>query len=203
MLSIRKFARSLWPTPPALQVFGYGSLVCKQSRPPHLKAVAASVTGWQRIWAHRIRTTHKGMTDLTVVADPQTTIAGIALQATQAQHKALDRRESGYQEVSVQLEDGSQAVLYATHEKHLQAPDEDFPVWLSYLDAVLQGYYQLGGSAAVAELIKTTADWGFPVYDDAAAPEHLKAADFNQYDAALVAAIKTKFPAIQHLRKVK
>ena len=56
-----------------------GSLVCQESRPPHLKWQTARLAGWSRVWGHQIRTAHKGMTDLTVTPTPGTMITGVAI----------------------------------------------------------------------------------------------------------------------------
>jgi len=162
-------------------VFGYGSLVLKASRPKNIKeAKKASLPGWQREWAYCINRGAIHINDLTISRKSSSTIEGILLDVNENMLHRLDRREDGYREQKVKLSDGTEAITYVGDKAYHKEANKTCPVWRSYIDAVVLGYYELGGTPSVRKLIETTKSWDIPVIDDKSKPSYLKAATLTK-----------------------
>jgi hypothetical protein len=181
--------------------FGYGSLVNLATHSygdPHL----AQLKGWRRTWAH---TDLRDVAFLTVTPCPGSEISGILAAVPNADWAALAEREFAYERVgatentrvlgvAASAQASAQAVLeappptsvYAVPEASWSAPDTRHPVLLSYLDVVVQGYFQQFGESGVEAFFATTDGWDAPVLDDRAAPRYPRHQQLSVAERALV-----------------
>lgn len=152
--------------------FGYGSLV---NRATHRfdDAHRARITGWRRAWRG---TPARTVAFLTAVPDPGTQIDGLIAAVPSGSWADLDRREQAYDRVGVSglvdhpLPHRPEIALYAIPEGAHHAPSTAHPILLSYVDVVLQGYFNEFGADGLTDFIATTDGWNAPVMDDRANP---------------------------------
>ena len=154
-------------------VFGYGSLVNRATH-DYAQAHAARLPGWRRVWRH---VEGRRVAFLTAVPDPASDIEGLIAWVAEPDWPALDLREKCYlRETAVgvahALEGDVDIRLYHA-PVHLHRPHSaHHPILLSYLDAVVQGYFREYGEAGVRRFFETTDGWDAPVLDDRAAPRY-------------------------------
>lgn len=152
--------------------FGYGSLVNRATH-DYRRAHPASLPGWRRAWRH---TRLRPVAFLTAEPDPATTIRGVIAAVPGADWAALDAREAAYDrhrvcdDVLHDLSPRPSVSVYAIPQHGQRAPTAAYPVLLSYLDVVVQGYAREFGAGGVADFFATTAGWEAPILDDRAAP---------------------------------
>ncbi len=139
--------------------------------------------GWVRQWMHCIETPHGKICALTVAPDARVAIAGLVFFHNIRGLAELDQRESGYSRVQVPARldshDHSTAELdcftYVGDSAHHRSGSNEFPIWRSYLDCVLAGYFQLGGPRAMEDFIASTQGWDTPILDDRRTPRYRRA----------------------------
>lgn len=132
---------------------------------------------------HCIETPHGKICALTVAPDPRVAIAGLVLFHDIRGFDELDQRESGYSRgpVPARLDspDHSTAGLgcftYVGDPAHHRSGSNEFPIWRSYLDCVLAGYFELGGHWAMEDFIASTQGWDAPILDDRQTPLYPRA----------------------------
>lgn len=152
--------------------FGYGSLVNRATH-DYRQAHHASLPGWRRAWRH---TTLRPVAFLTAEPASESCIAGLIAAVPAADWAALDLREAAYdrhpvcESVQHPLLPRPPVSVYAIPPDRQTAPSEAFPVLLSYLDVVVQGYVREFGAEGVADFFATTAGWEAPILDDRSAP---------------------------------
>lgn len=167
--------------------FGYGSLV--NQRTHAYEAVQnATLTGWRRAWRH---TTHRSAAFLTVQPCPKTQIDGIIAAVPNADWQALDAREYAYlrHPVTTQItasQRPTDTAVYAIPEGHHTHPTAQHPILLSYLDVVVQGYFQRFGELGVTRFFETTDGWDAPIRNDRATPIYPRAQTLSQVETAIV-----------------
>jgi glutathione-specific gamma-glutamylcyclotransferase len=174
-------------------VFGYGSLVNAATRRSGLPCETAQVDGWAREWGHLVTTPHGRTCVLTVRRSPTTRIVGALLSVTASDLEEFDRREISYGREQVEASTGARnraAWLYVGKPANHGRASRSFPIWRSYVDCVLAGYLELGGTAELDAFIDSTTGWDGPMLDDRAAPRYpravgLKPAQEREIEAAL------------------
>lgn len=147
--------------------FGFGSLVnCDTHDYPNPRK--AALAGWRRIWMPLDR----DVVALSVMRDPDTTIAGLTADVPGADWHALDAREAGYTRHMIDIEgDPAQTWIYAVPGPRKPiAPNHR--ILQSYLDVVLQGFLTHYGEDGVRAFFATTDGWDVPVEDDRTAPRY-------------------------------
>ncbi|SHG80897.1 ChaC-like protein [Marivita hallyeonensis] len=168
--------------------FGYGSLVNRNTHdftPIHL----SHITGWRRVW-HRAPIRPAAF--LSVVPDPDAQIDGVIAPVPNDDWQALDAREYAYDRVPVTeaVTHTATAVrdisIYAIPPSNAAPPDEEHPILLSYIDAVLQGYLREFGEDGAMRFITTTEGWSTPVKDDREAPIYPRAQRLTQVERTFV-----------------
>ncbi|MBR9650638.1 gamma-glutamylcyclotransferase family protein [Thalassovita aquimarina] len=154
--------------------FGYGSLVNRKTH-SYGEAHRACATGWRRVWRH---TALRPVAFLTAIPDPGARIEGLIAGVPNGDWRALDAREHAYDRVDLRdLDDhplpfAPKAAIYSIPEGKHGAPSMAHPILLSYLDVVVQGYYQEFGEDGVDRFFATTDGWDAPILDDRAAPQY-------------------------------
>lgn len=193
----------------AFHYFGYGSLVNAATRPQSLAVIPARLHGYRRAWRVSTRgSLVSGSCSLTIVAaEPDAIVKGVIAREERAHLATLDHRERHYDRLTVGREsvaaEGAhdhpgEAYVYRVKPAHDRYGSRRFPVLLSYVDCVLQGYHQVFGEAGVAEFMATTDGWHVPILDDRAAPRYsraqsLSAAERSLVDDALASVGATRF----------
>jgi glutathione-specific gamma-glutamylcyclotransferase len=161
-------------------VFGYGSLVNAEARKATLRASPAELAGWTRQWMHAVETSKGNTCVLTVGRQPGATLLGVVMPVNQNELADFDRRETAYKRAQVKVRLSASGVvqpawIYVGDAAHRQPATRECPIWLSYVDCVLAGYFELGGAAAVEGFITSTTGWDGPLRDDRAAPLYSRA----------------------------
>jgi len=185
--------------------FGYGSLVNVATHTSPQSVMPATLIGWRRQWAHQIRTPFGNVTALSIIPDSSSEIDGVISEV--AEWHDLDTREIGYDRFTVvdpiapwKSDAGlftaplDTICAYRSKPANVAAATKQFPIWLSYVDAVLQGYLHQFGEAGMHRFIATTIVWNGAIVDDRSAPKYprkVKATISEQklFDSALRAII--------------
>ncbi len=188
--------------PPNPYFFGYGSLVNLATHDfpnPH----PARLTGWRRAWRH---TDLRPVAFLTAIPDPSSTIDGMIAHVPRDDWAALDQREWAYDRVPVTpsvshpIGQPLDIAVYAVPEGRHVRPSSDYPILLSYLDVVVQGYLRAFGEAGVQAFFDTTDGWDSPILNDRSAPRYSRHQALNPDEQALVDdGLKNLSAVIKHL----
>ncbi|WP_108484360.1 gamma-glutamylcyclotransferase family protein [Oceaniglobus ichthyenteri] len=161
--------------------FGYGSLVnCATHTYPDLRP--ATLPGWRRVWR---QTAVQDAAFLTAVPTEGGIIDGAIARVPNADWAALDAREMHYDRASAEIAGDSVAVYTIAQDKH-PLPARTQPIYLSYLDVVVQGFARHFGPDGVARFFDTTDGWNAPILDDRAAPLYPRHQILSAQDRALV-----------------
>lgn len=118
---------------------------------------------------------------LSVVPDAASAIDGVIAPVPNDDWASLDAREYAYDRILVTdiVEHGAKAVrdvsIYAIPPENAAPPDEEHPILLSYVDAVLQGYLHHFGPAGATLFAQTTQGWDTGVLNDRDAPVYPRA----------------------------
>lgn len=154
--------------------FGYGSLVNSAThdfsdpRPARLK-------GWRRAWRH---TDLREVAFLTAIPDPRTEIEGMIAHVPGGDWDKLDDREWAYDRVAATesvthfVKHDIEIAVYAVPEHRHQPPSRAYPILLSYLDVVVQGYLHEFGAEGADRFFATTDGWDAPILNDRGAPRY-------------------------------
>lgn len=168
--------------------FGYGSLVNLATHDfPDPRP--ARLSGWRRAWRH---TDLRPVAFLTAIPDPGCTIDGMIAHVPNEDWTALDQREWAYDRVAAtaqvthDLPHPAEIAVYAVPEARHTAPSEDYPILMSYLDVVVQGYLRSFGDSGVQAFFDTTAGWGSPILNDRAEPRYPRHQALRAEETALV-----------------
>jgi glutathione-specific gamma-glutamylcyclotransferase len=164
-------------------VFAYGSLVNSRARPSGVHWEPGILSGWVRQWMHCVETPQGKVCALTVSPYARVEIAGAVLFQSAHGLAELDERESGYRRVRVPVRlerpgpitaeiDCFTYIGDSTHHKH---GSDEYPIWRSYLDCVLAGYFEVGGREAMENFIASTQGWDAPILDDRRMPLYPRA----------------------------
>jgi hypothetical protein len=154
--------------------FGYGSLVNRATH-DYPDARRASLHGWRRVWVH---VADRPVAFLSVEADPGSQILGLVAKVPGADWAALDAREHAYRRHPVVARtEGAEvaAQVYAVPVRDGLEPRREFPLILSYIDTVVQGFLREFGESGAEHFFQTTAGWTAPIRDDRKTPSYPRA----------------------------
>lgn len=152
-------------------IFGYGSLVNRETH-AFENVYTARLTGWRRVWRHTLL---RPVAYLSVEPDPGSAIDGLIMGVSHPDPQ-LEQRERGYDRHAVELQvdhdmTGPASIeVYAVHHEKHGRPEQLLPVYLSYIDVVVQGYLREYGESGVQHFFETTNGWRAPVLDDRKSP---------------------------------
>ncbi|MDX5403671.1 MAG: gamma-glutamylcyclotransferase [Rhodobacterales bacterium] len=167
--------------------FGYGSLVNRATH-DYAQAHHATLPGWRRAWRH---TALRPVAFLTAERAPGSRIAGLIAAVPGRDWTALDAREAAYDREPVcdivehLLQPRPAVSVYAIPAGRHQSPTDAYPVLLSYLDVVVQGYAREFGPEGVDAFFATTVGWEAPILDDRRAPLYPRHQRLSASDRAL------------------
>lgn len=168
--------------------FGYGSLVNTATH-DFPDPQPAQIQGWRRAWRH---TDLRPVAFLTAIPDRQSRIDGMIAHVPHGDWEALDQREWAYdrlpasQSVAHAVNRPLDIAIYAVPEDRHTRPNDQFPILLSYLDVVVQGYHRVFGVDGVDRFFATTDGWDAPILNDRAAPRYPRHQMLTQSETAMV-----------------
>ncbi len=168
--------------------FGYGSLVNRKTH-TYGDVQTARLLGWRRIWR---QTTYAPRPILTVEPCADVVIDGLIAHVPDGDWQALDAREHAYDRVAVNenIAHGHDAALdvaaYTVPHGKFPTCQPPRPIYLSYLDVVVQGYLAEFGEAGVRQFINTTVGWEAPIKDDRSDPVYPRSQILSRAQTRLV-----------------
>jgi glutathione-specific gamma-glutamylcyclotransferase len=164
--------------------FGYGSLVNEltwlQSERRHPERYPVEIANWSREWGHCVDTPRGPMCVLTAVEQAGSRIQGILIRCDAADLAQIDAREDGYDRIELPRRDVLSPVgdlpeklyIYKSRSPHYRPGGVDFPIWFSYVEAVLHGFLSVFKTEGVDAFIRSTSGWTVPVVDDREDPQY-------------------------------
>jgi hypothetical protein len=168
--------------------FGYGSLVNEKTH-EYEDLHKATLRGWHRTWRH---TSLRPIAFLTIEPNEACEIEGVIAHVPDNDWVALDKREFAYDRVAAtsairhfKPADIYIAMYHVPADRALAA-NIRHPIWLSYLDVVVQGYLKHFGEEGVTRFFETTSGWDAPVLNDRAAPNYHRQQVLSDYETAMV-----------------
>ena len=153
-------------------IFGYGSLICAESRARtgvSGEAVDATVQGIERGWI--VPVSHSQQTALGAMDNDQARCNGVVFAIDEDNLAKFDERELGYTRRLVphdkidsrqKLPENAKVWTYVGVES--RPPNEHFPITQSYLDVIVNGCLSFGGHF-LQNFVKTTSHWGHLIND--------------------------------------
>lgn len=171
--------------------FGFGSLVNRETRPENEPAVAATLQGWERQWAHHalgFGTDSRSCCSLTVkpMEHKQASIDGVLVTLDAEDLPELDKRETGYDRVELPAASFSlvhpsasdsgvtapTVYMYVSKPEQTAPANESYPILQSYIDCVMAGYESLFGQEGLNRFMSSTQGWHGPIENDRAQPRY-------------------------------
>jgi hypothetical protein len=164
--------------------FGYGSLVNEltwlQSERRHTERYPVEIANWTREWGHCVDTPRGPMCVLTAVERAGSRIQGILIRCDAADLAQIDAREDGYDRIELPRRDVLSPVgdlpeklyIYKSRSAHYRPGNADYPIWFSYVEAVLHGFLSVFKTEGVDAFIRSTSGWAAPVIDDRGNPQY-------------------------------
>lgn len=178
--------------------FGYGSLVNARTH-DHPDPSPATVSGWTRSWRH---TTRRPYAYLSVMPSEVTSIDGLIARVPENDWTALDKREAGYHRQAIEDDsikhgrsDPTEVQIYQTHAETDITGRVFYPILLSYLDVVVQGFRDIFGEDGVAAFFTSTEGWEAGILDDRSAPIYPRAQKLSPLETELVNHHIARLPA--------
>jgi hypothetical protein len=168
--------------------FGYGSLVNRATH-DFSRAQPATLSGWRRAWRH---TDRRPVAFLTAIPDPATTIEGLIAHVPDNDWAELDAREWAYDRIPAThqvrhaVTHPIEVAVYAVPEGAHVRPTEAYPILLSYLDVVVQGYLHEYGEDGADRFFATTDGWDAPILNDRAAPRYSRHQNLDKAQTGFV-----------------
>ena len=168
--------------------FGYGSLVNTATH-DFPDPQPARLRGWRRAWRH---TDLRPVAFLTAIPDEGSEIDGLIAHVPRGDWDALDAREWAYDRVAVThlvthgVARDLDISVYAVPEGRHRVPDSAYPVLLSYLDVVVQGFARVFGEDGVRRFFETTDGWDAPILNDRGIPRYPRHQQLTPGESALV-----------------
>ncbi len=168
--------------------FGYGSLVNSATH-DFSDPRPARLAGWRRAWRH---TDLREVAFLTAIPDPKTEIEGMIAHVPGGDWDKLDAREWAYDRVPATenvthfVRHEIEIAVYAVPEHRHQRPSPAYPILLSYLDVVVQGYLREFGPDGADRFFATTDGWEAPILNDRSTPRYPRHQSLSPEETAFV-----------------
>ena len=160
------------------QFFGYGSLVNLRTH-SYLDPLPTEISGWKRQW---VSSALREVAFLSVTPSEGTTLQGMRASTEGIGWKELDIREEGYFRHKLPETD---IQMYVGDPKAIRN-DVKQPILLSYLDCVVQGFYEHFGEGGVEAFFTTTLNWEHPILNDREMPQYPRATQLSDLERQLV-----------------
>lgn len=177
-------------------VFGYGSLVNRQTLSGGDTIELVTLKGWTREWRHVVETPRGAFCLLTMRECDATAINGAVIAVDDAALEGFDVREAGYDRITLQsglsahepaASRGPDDCVFAYRSKpaKLGWATAQRPLLLSYIDSVLDGMLQSFGETGLDAFVRSTKGWSHHIRDDRAAPLYPRATRIDAAKRAL------------------
>ena len=196
--------------------FGYGSLVNRDTRDPSEKVLPATLHGWERQWAHHAHSLAReespdrlGVCPLTISESASSAIDGVLAEISADDLPLLDKRERGYERLTLQasrfsfepasispdaglvLDEKNMArvsivYVYRSLEAQRGWANDQYPLIQSYIDVVLSGYRRLFGEQGVRRFLASTRGWDGPLVNDRDNPIYPRAVKLGDKELAWI-----------------
>lgn len=167
-------------------LFGYGSLISKQSRLATGKtgiAIPVTIQGFQRAW--NMISPEMKISGVGVVPQIDSICNGVLVEIDENEIPLFDKRELegsnyNYERLAIphnQLVHGeipSSSSMWIYVVKKPRIPTLEFPIAQSYLDVILTGCFDYGKLFA-SEFIQFTSGWEYPWINDRNCPRYARA----------------------------
>ena len=174
--------------------FGFGSLVNKHTlRTSYVDIFPATLKGWRRHWQARPKGFDSEIALLSVHEDDTCSIRGTLVIDRFSNLPLVDKREEDYSRVSLSPDD---LLLPSGKEfpdrlnvyvgKEPAAGTARGSLLQSYLDAVLQGFYQLYGVDGVEHFMQTTSGFDRPLISDRQSPQYPRHVDLSIKEQTII-----------------
>ncbi|MBU2863025.1 gamma-glutamylcyclotransferase family protein [Reinekea marina] len=164
-------------------IFGYGSLICQDSRSrtgTSSKAYAIEVKGISRNWS--VHTPDWPATAVSVTQKQSSHCTGVYFEVDEANLKQFDRREQGYNRVQIPWEsvapsctqplpESGNLWVYVGKNNNV-TPLPERPIMQSYLDVILNGCLDFSEHFA-ARFLQLTGHWQHLI-DDRSNPQYVR-----------------------------
>ncbi len=156
-------------------VFGYGSLVNLNTLKADIVTRKCNLLHWRREWKHIIKYQSYGQVcGLTATSDANNSIDGLLQLCTEDELQKLDKREQGYHRILIDVNDIlcddlpalEGLFIYTSDRQYYGDGSQAYPIWYSYLETVILGYWQVFGEDGVNKFITSTHGWSTPILDD-------------------------------------
>ena len=176
--------------------FGFGSLVNRETlRTSYVDTIPARLHGWQRHWQGRQAVGDQSVVLLSIHGHAKTHIDGMLVIDRIENLDAVDRREVGYDRVTLTTDD----LEFLSDRKNGQIPDRlfvyvgkppmvkdsDAPLLQSYTDAVMQGYLNEFGENGLRRFMITTKAFERRIILDRHNPRYPRAVALSRAQSGL------------------
>lgn len=192
----------------SITYFGYGSLVNRATRPSGEIAQPARLYGWERVWGHRVLSAQqpadepprsccslsvRKLCDATLDRGKNATfIDGVVVTIPISEVPALDRREAGYDRLSLPGSDfdlpadcaSGEIQVYVSKPTHQGKATEEFPILQSYIDCVLAGYCEMFEVSGMQHFVQSTAGWDGVIENERSHPKYPRAVNVPEEQLA-------------------
>ncbi|SFR37942.1 gamma-glutamylcyclotransferase family protein [Litoreibacter janthinus] len=168
--------------------FGYGSLVNAATH-SYPSTFPATLHGWRRVWKH---TSLRELAFLSVMPVQGHQIDGLIAEVPNSDWSALDVREAGYFRIPVEDAEVTHQAgrvdlqMYQTDPEHEVGASAQHPILLSYVDVVVQGFFNTFGEDGVTRFFETTDGWEAPILNDRSNPLYPRSQTLTLAETSLV-----------------
>jgi hypothetical protein len=178
-------------------LFGYGSLISKQSRHKTAEtgaAVPVTIQGFQRAW--NLISRKMEITGVGVLPQKDSICNGILVEVEENQLPLIDKREMEgsdnnyerleiYQDQIIQGEILNKSKMWIYVVKQPLIPTLEYPIAQSYLDVILTGCLEYGDFFA-NQFIQLTSGWEYHWINDRNCPRYERALSLSETQASKI-----------------
>lgn len=193
-------------------LFGYGSLISKQSRLATGKtgiAIPVTIQGFQRAW--NMISPEMKISGVGVVPQTNSICNGVLVEIDESEIPLFDKRELegsnyNYERLAIpynQLVRGeiaSSSSMWIYVVKKPLIPTLEFPIAQSYLDVILTGCFDYGETFA-SEFIQFTLGWEHPWINDRNCPRYTRALALSEIQVSTIDRLLNSHVKYFHARK--
>ncbi|SFN66961.1 hypothetical protein SAMN04488056_101640 [Cohaesibacter marisflavi] len=181
--------------------FGYGSLVNDKTRNAESFGVAVRLKGYKRHWSvweaspERKALGLHGAVALSVTPCADAYCDGLLVFDRKEHLPQVDLREAHYTRVRIKTYDMQSELaltdlvdyyIYVGQPALTNASDPKFPILQSYIDAVMQGFFDKFGEAGIKRFVEETEGWHIPVLADRHRPIYPRSVTLQPEEEAMI-----------------
>lgn len=156
-------------------IFGYGSLINRNTWSFNASFELINIPGWVRQWRKIIKMNFGEICVLTISPDENFNIDGIIIFTDLLTSTIIKQREIGYQKTIVHETPTGPIFAYTANIDSFKWASEQAPILQSYIDTVAYGFYQELGMSGFLNFFATTQGWQLPILNDRDQPLYSRA----------------------------